>query len=65
MKNQYKHYLVSYSHEEGHGNMFFRAKPALDIREAEKEISKESKYKKPVIITINEITKWQYDRNNP
>ena len=64
MKNQYKYYLISYAHEKGYGNMFFKADPALDIRDAEKEIKKRNPCK-PVIITINKITKWQYDRNNP
>lgn len=58
---KYKYYLVSFMHRAGFGNIFFKACPYLDIREAEKEIAKNG-YIKPIIITINEITKGQYNK---
>ena len=56
-----RYYFVSYSYEQGFGNIFFKASPYLNIREAEAEIFLKTKNINPIIITINEITKWQYN----
>ena len=55
-----KHYLVSYSHPRGFGNIFFKASKYLDIRSAEKTIKERAGLDDIVIITINEIKKEQY-----
>lgn len=58
-----KYYLISYSHSEGFGNVFFKENPYLDIRAAEKEI--EEKYEDSVvIISINKISKGQFRLHN-
>ncbi len=54
-------YLVSYSHRTGFGNIFFEAEKPLDIRRAEKKICEKAGVEDVVIITINKITKDQYE----
>ena len=58
-KNKERYYLVSYVYEHGFGNIFFKASPFLDIRDAEKEI-KANGSEGAVILCINEIEKGQY-----
>ncbi len=55
-----RYYFVSYSHGRGFGNIFFKAKPELLIRDAEKEILSLVKVEKVVIIAFSEISKSQF-----
>lgn len=64
-----KYYLISYLYKGGFGNVFFMCRPYIDIKGAEKEITKMGEQageeiKGLTIITINKITKGQYDANN-
>lgn len=54
-----RYYLVSYAHNNGFGNMFFKSEPYLNIRDAERKIAEDIDGI-VCIIAINEIDKSQF-----